>query len=418
MKLIADFHIHSRYAMACSSQITIKGLDETAKTKGVGLLSTGDFTHPEWLKEIKATLEPDGEGLYRVKGSDTGVRFIIGGEVCTISKDGKGAIKKIHHCLTVPSIESGEAVIDAIKGYGALASDGRPQLSISAAGFVEKVMSVEKRAFVFPAHVWTPFFGALGSLSGCNSIKEAYEDQEKHIHALETGLSSDPEMNWMVSKNDKYALVSNSDMHSLPKMGREANVFEVDKDRLSYDMIVGSIKGKNNRIFKGTIEFYPEEGKYHFDGHRNCNYSVDPSKTKNQICPVCGKRLTIGVMHRVSDLADREYGYRPEADSEFVRIVPLREVIAHVKGKPETSKSVIELYDRMVSEIAPEFDILIDARLSDIGAVDEGVAEAIDRMRTGRIEIRPGYDGVFGEVDLLGKGVSKGVENRQRSLFG
>ena len=310
MKVIADFHTHSRFAMACSQNITLNGMEGAAIEKGINLIGTGDFIHGSWLQEIGANLEEDGgNGLFRLKGSKTGVKFILSGEICTIFNAKDRTLKKVHHCVAMPSIDSVKALRDALSKKGILDSDGRPILSMSAAELVEIVFSIDKNALVFPAHAWTPYFGVLGSISGFNSIRDAYEDQEKHIFALETGLSSDPPMNWCVSELDKYTLLSNSDMHSLPKMGREANVFELEEG-FDYKTVIGAIHDRNGKKFKGTIEFYPEEGKYHYDGHKNCSFSTPPNSGISA-CPVCGKKLVVGVLHRVMDLADRELGFRP-----------------------------------------------------------------------------------------------------------
>ncbi|HUY70524.1 MAG TPA: endonuclease Q family protein [Candidatus Baltobacteraceae bacterium] len=419
MRVIADFHTHSRFAMACSSSITISGMAETGARKGINLLSTSDFLHKEWLSELRSNLEEIGEsGLFRLKGSKGGVRFMLGGEVCTVFTGIDGRGKKIHTCIMLPSFDSVLQLKDELSRYGALESDGRPSLSMTAAELVEKVFSIDKRAFVFAAHVWTPFFGALGSISGFNSMKEAYGDQEKNIYAIESGLSSDPAMNWRVSGLDKYAIVSNSDMHSLEKLGREANVFEFDKD-YGYDDVVNAIKNKDQKRFKSTIEFYPEEGKYHFDGHRECEFSVDPSSGK-EVCDVCGKKLVIGVLHRVNDLADRPVGYRPANGIPYINMVPLREIIAYAMKKGSAAVGVEAQYRKMLDELGEEFEILINVPLDKIkDNSNEEIAQCISNVRENKINIVPGYAGVFGEIDLLWR--SKKVQNQrainQKKLF-
>ena len=263
MRVISDLHVHSRFAMACSSAITLKGMEQTAKEKGINLIGTGDFTHPEWLKEIKANLEEaEGGGAFKIKGAPSSVRFILSSEVCTVSLDSKKITRRIHHCLLMSNLDSVESLNEILSKYGSLPSDGRPILSMRAAELVEAVMGVDSNAFVFPAHAWTPYFGVFGAISGFDSMKEAYEDQEKHIYALDTGLSSDPSMNWRISALDKYALLSTSDMHSLPKIGRKMSLFEMDV--ISYAGIISAIKQKDNKRFTGTVDFFPEEGKYHF----------------------------------------------------------------------------------------------------------------------------------------------------------
>ena len=404
MKIIADFHTHSRFAMACSQNITLKGMEGAAIEKGISLISTADFLHGSWLDEISANLEEhNGTGLFKLKGSDTGVKFILSGEVCTIFNARDKKLKKVHQCIAMPSIDSVRALREALLKRGILDSDGRPILSMSSAELVEIVFSIDQNAFVFPAHAWTPYFGVLGSISGFDSIKDAYEDQEKHIFALETGLSSDTLMNWCVSKLDKYALISNSDMHSLPKMGREANVFELDDKQFDYKTIVGAIRDKDYNKFKGTIEFYPEEGKYHYDGHRDCKFSTEPGSGISA-CPVCGKKLVVGVLHRVLDLADRELGFRPSNAPSFTYIVPLREILAYALRKNVYSPVIEEQYAKLIGHFGTEFKILIDSNIEEIAQQsNEDVAQAVKNVRENKIHIKPGYAGVFGELDLLNR---------------
>ncbi len=420
MQIIADFHTHSRFAMACSSKITMKGMENAAVDKGIGLMATSDFVHGEWLSELKVNLEQhDGTGLFKIKGSDTGVRFILGGEVSTIFTGNDGRVKKVHHVIALPDFESVDMIRDVLKKYGNLETDGRPQLSMSAAHLVEEVFKINKNALVFPAHAWTPYFGVLGSLSGFDSIKDAYEDQEKHIFALETGLSSDPLMNWMISELDKYTLLSNSDMHSLPKLGREANVFELDEKDFTYGKIIDAIKHKDSEHLKKTIEFYPEEGKYHFDGHRECKFSVDPTNSDLTVCRVCGKKLVIGVLHRVHDLADREMGFVPKNAIPYVNAVPLVEIIAYVMHKNIYSPGVEAQYRKLIQNVGKEFDILINADLEKIKENStEDIASAVDNVRNNRITIIPGYAGMFGELELLNrKRRPESGESRQKALF-
>ncbi len=420
MEVVADLHIHSRYAMACSSRITLEVLEAAALEKGINLISTGDFTHPDWLAEIKRTLEPVGDsGLFKIKGSVSKVRFVLGSEVSTIFTGRDNTVKKIHNCMLMPSIESVDALNAELSRFGSLRSDGRPALSMSAAELVEKAFGADKNAFVFPAHAWTPYFGVFGAFSGFDSMKEAYQDQEKHIHALETGLSSDPKMNWRVSALDKYALISNSDMHSPEKMGREANVLEIKDDEIRYSSVIKAITDRESRSFKQTIEFYPEEGKYHYDGHRQCNFSVDPDTNKLTKCPVCGKRLVIGVLHRVNDLADRPVGYTPAWAVPYVHMVPLREVIAYVLKKTTYSPVVNSTYDSMIAALGSEFGILGAVDIEKIGELSNDlIADAIRNIRDETIRITPGYDGVFGKLDLIdNKGVGAvGRKKKQRSM--
>ncbi len=406
--------------MACSPSITIKGMESAAIDKGISLIGTSDFLHNEWLSELKANLERDGETrLFKVKGSDADVRFVLGGEVSTIFQGNDRLTKKIHHVIMLPDFASVDALRDVLKRYGSLESDGRPQLSMSAAHLVEEVFKVSQDAFVFPAHAWTPYFGVFGSLSGFDSMKDAYEDQEKHIFALETGLSSDPPMNWMVSSLDKYTLLSNSDMHSLPKLGREANMFEIDEKDFTYRKIMDAIRNKDSNRVKSTIEFYPEEGKYHFDGHKECKFSVDPANSNMTVCRVCGKKLVIGVLHRIKDLADRPVGFRPDNAIPYTNIVPLIEVIAYTMRKNTFSPAVEAQYRKLIESVGKEFDILMSADLEKIAENStKEIAQAIDNVRHNKVTIIPGYAGVFGEIDLLNRRKKPdGSEVRQKSLF-
>jgi uncharacterized protein (TIGR00375 family) len=419
MRVIADFHTHSRFAMACSDKITIKGMEASALEKGISLLSTSDFLHKEWLSELKANLEPINDtALFRIKGSDSGVRFVLGGEVSTIFEGKDKKVKKIHNMIILPNFESVDALRNALQKYGALESDGRPILSMSAPELVETVFNINQNAFLFPAHAWTPYFGVFGSLSGFDTMKDAYEDQEKHIHALETGLSSDPKMNWMISSLDKYALLSNSDMHSLPKLGREANVFELDEKDFTYKKIFDTIKEKDPKHFKNTIEFYPEEGKYHFDGHKDCKFSVDPTNSDLSVCRICGKKLVIGVMHRISDLADREFGFKPKNAIPYVNLVPLIEIVAYVMRKNTFSVSVDAQYRKLVDNLGKEFDILMNVDIEKIKEFStKEIAQAIENVRNDKITIIPGYAGVFGELELLEERKKPREGIRQKSLF-
>ncbi len=409
MEIIADLHIHSRFAMACSGAINVPGIEETAVQKGISLISTGDFTHPLWLKELKEGLEPAEPGLFKAKGSASNVRFVLGSEVSTVFNQA-GKQRRIHHCMLAPSFEAVDAINERLSKRGDLTSDGRPQVSMSAAELVEELLKADSSTFVFPAHAWTPYFGVFGALSGVESMKEAYEDQEKHIYALETGLSSDPAMNWRISALDRYSLLSNSDMHSLPKIGREMNVFDLDAP--SYGGLISAIKGKDRKRFSKTVEFFPEEGKYHFDGHRQCMVSIDPDKQKSVTrCPVCGGKILAGVLHRISQFADREPGYVPKNSIPYVRAVPLMEVIAYVTRKAPTSVSVSKAYSEMIAKLGTEYSILVDQspeRISE--AAGEEMAHAIMNVRDGNITIEPGYAGVFGKIDLLNR--DKGKKER------
>lgn len=410
MEFVSELHVHSKYAGACSDKLTLENIDATAKIKGIGIIGSGDFTHPEWFREMKSLLVPHGNGLFSIKESRSGVNFIVSGEVCTIfpkNKQGKagmfdrtGNVAKIHHGILLPDLESAEQVSERLAKFGSLSIDGRPQLSMSASELVEIIMNVSTKAFVFPAHAFTPWFGVFGSMGGFDSMEEAYGDQAEHIHALETGLSADPGMAWRISKLDKYALISGGDAHSLPKLGREATVLELGEKELSYDGVVDAIKSKK---IKCTIEFYPEEGKYHYDGHRKCNVSLSPEEAVkyNDICPVCRKKLTLGVLNRVNELADREPGYILKGAPPFVHAIPLDEIIAFVSKKGVQTAYVRELYSRLIERFGTELSVLLNANTDNIAEVDKQLAAAIKNVREDRVSIKPGYDGVFGVVDIL-----------------
>ncbi len=417
MEIISDFHIHSRYAMACSPSITIRGLAQEAQEKGINLLSTGDFTHPSWLSEIKENLEEYKNGIYTLKGSKSGTMFVLGVEVCTIfSKEER--TRKIHNCILAPSIAVAEQVNDALSRRGPLDSDGRPIFNMQASELVEMLMEIDKSIVIFPAHIWTPYFGALGSISGFDSIKDAYEDQTKNIHALETGLSSDPLMNWRLSELDNITLLSNSDAHSLHKLGREANVLEMPEDKLSFKEISNAIVKKDPKKIKLTIEFYPEEGKYHFDGHRKCNISLSPQEAHkyNNMCPVCRKSLTIGVLHRVDDLADRPEGYKPKNAIPYLHTVPLREVVAYMMKKSESSTAVDEALKKLVSSFGSEFNVLLNEDISKLEGVDKGLGIAIERIRKEKVHLIAGYDGVFGVIDIMDR-IKEEKRGTQKTLL-
>jgi len=395
MRFIADFHIHSKYSRATSPQMDLEHLDEEGKRKGIQVLGTGDFTHPEWLNEIKKKLIPAEEGLFTLKGSQTGTRFILTSEIsCIYSK--KGKVRKIHIVVICPDIESVEKVNKELSLIGNLKADGRPILGLDAKELLKIVLNANKECLVVPAHMWTPWFGLFGSKSGFDSIQECFGEYSKYIFAGETGLSSDPAMNWRLSSLDKITLISNSDAHSPANIGREANVFNTE---LNYRSIIEAIKQKNPNKFLYTIEFFPEEGKYHFDGHRNCQISYSPEETKkhNGICPVCGRPLTVGVLNRVEELADRPEGFKPDGAIPFKKIIPLKEIIAKVLGMGVKTKKVEERYNRLIEEFGPEFSILLNVPISEL---EPEIGRAIAMVRSGKIKVIPGYDGFYGKVEL------------------
>ncbi|MEM3839334.1 MAG: endonuclease Q family protein [Candidatus Micrarchaeaceae archaeon] len=416
MDYISDLHIHSKYAGACSEQLVLENLDSVARSKGIGIIGTGDFTHPLWYKEIAGKLyEVDDSGTYALKGNKAGTRFVLTSEVAVFFQGRTNSrVKKIHNLILAPNLEVVAQINEALGRFGNLGADGRPILQISNSDLIESLHKIDERIAVIPSHAWTPWFGALGQM-GFDSIKEAYEDQEKRVFAIETGLSSDPGMNWRVSALDKYALVSWGDAHSLPKLGREATVISMDGGP-SYDGIIYSIKEKKIRM---TVEFYPEEGKYHLDGHRNCGVSMTPEEAKryNNICPKCGKMLTIGVLHRVEELADRDDGYRPAGAAPYLHTVPLQEIIAYVTKKGAGTAYVANLYKKLIDEFGTEFNVLLKSDLAGIAKVDESLAKAIENVRSECVKIIPGYDGVFGIIDILGRINAEKGHGRQKQII-
>jgi uncharacterized protein (TIGR00375 family) len=405
LRVIADFHIHSRYSMATSERMCVEEINRFAKIKGLGIVGTGDFTHPKWLEELTKTLVPEPESnLYRLasEGNST-VRFMITTEVSTIFIV-KDVVKKVHHVILTPSLETATQINDRLAKYGNLASDGRPTLELNAAHLVEEVMEVSTENMVFPAHAWTPWFSIFGAFSGFDSVEECYEDMAKHIWALETGLSSDPPMNWRLSSLDKYALVSNSDCHSFwPwRIGREANVFELEKP--DYHDVLDAIRTKDTRRFKFTIETDPAYGKYHYTGHRNCNVSLSPREAikLGNICPVCRGKLTKGVEQRVEELADRPANFRPEKAVGYMRLLPLSEIISTVLGVDSPSaEKVWGVYNPLIEKFGNEYSVLIERSRDELSSVvGEQVADAIVRVREGRARVMPGYDGVYGQLVL------------------
>jgi len=397
MQYIADFHLHSKYARATSKEMDITGLARGAKIKGLNLLGTGDFTHPKYFLEIKNKLKeiPD-TGVF----SYDDVYFMLTCEVSTsFVIDNK--IRRIHHIIHAPSFEIVEQINETLSKYGNLSIDGRPMLNVSAAELVEVLMNISKDLMITSAHAWTPFFSVFGSKNEFNSVEECYQDQTKHIFTLETGLSSTPDMNWRLSSLDKFTLLSNSDSHSINpwRLGREANVFELEK--LTYWEIVDAIKKKDKSRFLFTIETNAAYGKYHLDGHRNCNVSLEPDETKkiNGICPKCRRKLTIGVLHRVKELADREEGYIPKDAIPFKTLLPLYEIISFVTGVNQLySKKVIEEQNKLIDRFGNEFNVLLTASRDDLVKVtNEKIADAIIKVREGKVRFDAGYDGVYGK---------------------
>ena len=429
MKLIADLHIHSHYSRATSRNLTIPFLALWAQRKGVHVVGTGDIAHPGWLQELKASLEPAEEGLFRLKpdverevaaqvppACRSLVRFLLAGEISTIYKK-NGRTRKIHHVIFAPSFEAVEGIQAKLERIGNIHSDGRPILGLDSRDLLEIILDVDERNVLIPAHIWTPWFALLGSKSGFDSVEECFEDLTPHIFALETGLSSDPPMNWRVSALDRYTLVSNSDAHSPQKLAREANILDTE---LSYDAIFAAIRTGDPAQFLGTIEFFPEEGKYHYDGHRKCGIAWDPKTTMehNGLCPVCGKPVTVGVMHRVEELADRPAGVPKPNALPFYSLIPLPEVIGELLNVGATSKRVQREYERLLATLGPELAILLDIPLEEIAAVGgTRLAEGIGRMRRGEVTVVPGYDGEYGVIRVFAPTGQATITPKAATLF-
>ncbi|NIQ38517.1 MAG: UvrD-helicase domain-containing protein [Proteobacteria bacterium] len=410
---IADLHIHSHLSRATARNLNLEHLNLWAQLKGIQVLGTGDFTHPQWFSELREKLESAEPGLFKlgpefanemepqVFGScQRPVRFMLSAEIsCIYKKNGK--TRKNHNVVFVPDFESAEKLNRALERIGNIRSDGRPILGLDARDLLETVLEVSPDAHLIPAHIWTPWFSLFGSKSGFDSIEECFGDLSRHIFAVETGLSSDPPMNWRFSALDELVLISNSDAHSPSNIGREANIFDTD---LSYFSMFHALRSMDGGQFLGTIEFFPEEGKYHYDGHRKCNMRMSPKETleNKNLCPKCGRPVTIGVMHRVEELADRDDGLRPEGAASFRSLLSLAEILAQARGVGPRTNSVQVEYRRLVREYGPELSILMDLHLEDLEAKgDILVAEGIRRMRQRQIDIAAGYDGEFGSITLF-----------------
>lgn len=430
MQIIADFHIHSKFSRACSRNLTLANIDKACRIKGVDVIGTGDFTHPEWMRMITEELTPlaplvrgvaspsscakatadkqpslhkeEGE-LYCLKGSDEKVKFILTSEVALIYKD-KGRVRRIHIVIHAPSIEKAKEFNSYLgkSGYN-IKSDGRPILGMNAPKLCKILFDIDEDFLVYPAHIWTPWFSVFGSKSGFDRLEDCFDEYTDRIFAYETGLSSDPEMNWRLSALDHLSLLSNSDAHSLPNIGREANIFELDE--VSYASISAAIKKQAPGKLASTIEFYPEEGMYHFDGHRSCGVSLSPAMTRKKRgeCPVCHKPLTIGVLSRVEELADRPEGFKPEGAPGSIKLVELDKIIAEASGiKSRSSNKVQRIYNDLIRELGNELQILIEVPIKNIERVAGPlIAEGIRRVRAGELYIEPGFDGEYGKIKIF-----------------
>lgn len=407
MRFYADLHIHSRYSRACSRDLTPENLWRWGQLKGITVIGSGDFTHPLWFAELSEKLEPAGNGLLTLRqelerndvppSCRSQLFFLLSTEIsCIYSKGGR--TRKVHALVLAPDFAAAARLNGMLAKVGNLRSDGRPILGLDAKRLLKMALDASPDALFIPAHAWTPHFSVFGAASGFDSLEECFEELTPHVYAIETGLSSDPAMNWRLSLLDRITLISNSDAHSPAKLGREATIFDTD---LSYPAIVSAIRSRQG--LAGTIEFFPEEGKYHSDGHRVCGVRLAPAETveRRGLCPSCGRKVTVGVLHRVELLADRPAGHRPPAGPPFYSVIPLLEIIAEVLQVGVASKKVTGLYFSLLERLGNEFAILLDTPLAEIAAASPPLAEAIGRMRAGQVVIAPGYDGEFGKIRLL-----------------
>ncbi|TAN40837.1 MAG: DNA helicase UvrD [Nitrospirae bacterium] len=423
MPFFADLHIHSRYSRATSRDMSPEGIWKWAQLKGISVIGTGDFTHPAWLAELREKLEPDSRGLFSLKkdfrtdgipGSCLAdVSFLLTAEIsCIYRKNDR--TRKIHLLVYVPAFGDAERINTALSAIGNLRSDGRPILGLDAKELLKIVLDHAPEAIVVPAHAWTPHFSLFGSMSGFDAIEDCFEELTSHICAIETGLSSDPGMNRRLSALDRITLISNSDAHSPSKIGREASIFDTET---SYPAMRDALR--SGRGLSGTVEFFPEEGKYHHDGHRNCGVNLSPEETirHNGLCPVCGKKVTVGVMHRVRALADREAGSGQTVSPPYYPVIPLTEIISEILGVGPASKAVSAAYFGLLQKLGSELPILLDLPLGEVEAASSPIfAKALGKMRSGDISITPGYDGEFGKVKIFAGPVKKAGRG-QRPLF-
>ena len=425
MRQILDLHIHSKYSRACSSQLVLAHIDETCRIKGIDIIATGDFTYPEWFLNIKNELEEiNNSGLYKLKEAvDDKLKFLLSTELALIYKDadpshkgGASKVRRIHIVVQAPNIKAVEELNNYLDKKYNIRADGRPILGMKAPELVKLCLSIHPKFLIYPAHIWTPWFAVFGSKSGFDSMEECFHEQTENIYAIETGLSSDPAMNWRLSALDKITILSNSDAHSLPNLGREANVMDLEK--ISYDEIYEAIKNKDLNKLKYTIEFYPEEGMYHFDGHRDCQIRFSPEETKKNkgICPVCKKPLTVGVMNRVNELADRPEGFEPKGAVPFKKLVELDKIIAEALDiKSRQSQQVQAEYNSLIKKGGSEMNVLLDEPLENLEKMTLPIiVEGIKRVREGKLIVEPGFDGQYGVVKIFSP---KEKEDKQRKLF-
>lgn len=415
MRIIADLHIHSRFSRACSKALTFSNIDKWARIKGIGLVATGDITHPKWVEEIKSQLEDLGTGFFQLKanllGKDiptnlvkelTSPKFVLATELsCIYSKTGK--TRRIHICFLFPTLTAVEKFNAYLDPRYNIKSDGRPILGIDVKELTKIALEIDPKILVYPAHIWTPWFSIFGSKSGFDKFEDCFEEYSEKIYAIETGLSSDPPMNWRLSQLDRFTILSHSDAHSAENLGREADVFDFDQD-YSYQDFYDAIRNKDHKRLLYTIEFHPEEGMYHYDGHRLCQIRFSPEETRKHksLCPKCGKSLTVGVMNRVEQLADRPEGGKPKDPIAYKSLVPLSEIIADAFGAGKKTQKVDQEYQKLISVFGSEFEILLDVPLEKLKKQSyEQVAEGIRRVREGELYVEPGYDGQYGVVKVF-----------------
>ncbi len=419
MQYIADLHIHSPFSRATSKSSNLAGLAAWSGVKGIDVIGTGDFTHPGWFRELREKLQPAEPGFFKLKdviiprvfenvstARAESCRFILTAEISSIYKR-HGRVRKIHTILFVPDFASASRINARLAGIGNIESDGRPILGLDARDLLEIVLELAPDGFLVPAHIWTPWFSLFGSRSGFDSIDECFGDLSRYVFALETGLSSDPDMNRLVSALDRFSLISNSDCHSPGKLGREANIFTCGFDFFS---MREALKNPALGGFQGTIEFFPEEGKYHDDGHRKCGIHLTPRETReiNSICPVCAKPLTVGVMHRVMELADRESPCYPPGSPGYYSLIPLVEILSEIFSRGPATKTVLHEYSKLISMFDSEFNLLLNISVDEISQrYSPLLGEALDRIRTGKVIRRAGFDGEFGVIKVFGEGELK-----------
>lgn len=428
MKFYTDLHLHSRYSRATSKDSDLEHLALWAQIKGLQVLGTGDFTHPRWFAELREKLEPAEDGLFKLKeeylrtvqdqvpeSCRAPVRFMLTVEISNIYKK-TGKVRKIHHCVFAPGFAAAEKIRGRLDAIGNINSDGRPILGLDSRNLLEIVLESDPLSYLIPAHIWTPWFSVLGSKGGFDCVDDCFGDLADNIFAVETGLSSDPPMNWRVGQLDKYVLVSNGDAHSPAKVGREATIFDTE---MSYPAIYRALKDDKDKGLIGTVEFFPEEGKYHYDGLRASGVCLHPRETARNkgLCPKTGKPVTVGVMARVEELAGYPEGRKPPRWRPYHSLVPLPEIIADARGVGSGSKSVNTVYWDMLNKLGNEYSILFDAPVDKIARfAGTMIAEGVRRVRSGQVDIRPGYDGVFGEVRIYSPG-ERATAKEQMTLF-